>query len=73
MGKTLKFNPTEHQFDPKEHDQLKSRKNTRRKKNEVTMKNVHEKNPMSMKNVHGHFTKQHIWPVRAENKKGRKI
>jgi len=32
-----------------------------------------EINKLSSKNTHGHFGKQHIWPLRPENKKGRKI
>ncbi len=74
MGKTFKIDPTEHTFNPKDHSNLKEvKKVSRRKRTEYSMKNIHEKNRTSMKNVHGHFTKTHIWPVRFENKKGRKI
>lgn len=71
MGKTIKFNlkhpVNQVKHDPEHHDEWEL-VHLREGKN-------HRRDPSTKSHVHmgGHFTKQHIWPLRNEGKKGRKV
>lgn len=71
MGKTIRFNlkypVNQVKQDPEHHNewelaQLREGKN-------------HTKDPSTKSQVYrkGHFTKQHVWPLRNEAQKGRKV
>lgn len=71
MGKTIKFNlkhpVNQVKHDPEHHDEW-ALVNLRESKN-------HHRDPSTKSRVHmgGHFTKQHVWPLRNEAHKGRKV
>ena len=67
MSKTLRHDPKhfqDHQPSPRElAESQNSKKAKKGKADKVSLKQL----------LHGHFTYQHIWPFRNENKKGHKV
>ena len=67
VGKSLRHDPKhfeDHQLSPRELAESQcSKKSKKATSNKVSLKQL----------LHGHFSYQHIWPFRNENKKGHKV
>jgi len=75
MGKSIKFNPEALQEKTPTPTEQKQNVHESTKGRDWKYQKASKANPkeLSSKLKHGHFTKQHVWPLRDEGKKGHKI